>query len=356
MISKVTRWTVIVLILAAGAAGFYLWQNAGNAALPAGIIRGNGRIEAVEIDISTKSPGRLKDISVNEGDFVQAGQVMAQMDVSQLVAQQRQATAELRRARISVDTAKSLLRQRQAERDSARAVIAQRQAQLDAASRRLARSDRLSRTNTVAIQVLDDDRANESSAKAALAAAEASLAASDAAIGAAEAQIVDAEAAVDAADAAIESINTEIADGTLKSPRDGRVQYLVAQPGEVLAAGGRVINMVDLTDVYMTFFLPSEDAGRTALGQDVRLVLDAAPQYVVPAKVSFVADVAQFTPKTVETEEERQKLMFRIRARIAPDLLRKYITYVKTGLPGMAYLRLDPDTAWPADLEKNLVK
>ena len=164
------------------------------------------------------------------------------------------------------------------------------------------------------------------------------------------------EAAVDAADAAIESINTEIADGTLKSPREGRVQYLVAQPGEVLAAGGRVINMVDLTDVYMTFFLPSEDAGRTAIGQDVRLVLDAAPQYVVPAKVSFVADVAQFTPKTVETEEERQKLMFRIRARIAPDLLRKYITYVKTGLPGMAYLQLDPDTAWPEDLEKNLVK
>lgn len=356
MISKVTRWAVIVLILAAGAAGFYLWQNKSNAALPAGIIRGNGRIEAVEIDISTKSPGRLKDISAKEGDFVRSGQVVAQMDVSQLVAQQRQATAELRRARISVDTAKSLLRQRQAERDSARAVIAQRQAQLDAASRRLARSDRLSRTNTVAIQVLDDDRANESSAKAALAAAEASLAASDAAIGAAEAQIIDAEAAVDAADAAIESINTEIADGTLKSPRDGRVQYLVAQPGEVLAAGGRVINMVDLTDVYMTFFLPSEDAGRTAIGQDVRLVLDAAPQYVVPAKVSFVADVAQFTPKTVETEEERQKLMFRIRARIAPDLLRKYITYVKTGLPGMAYLRLDPDTAWPEDLEKNLVK
>jgi HlyD family secretion protein len=356
MISIVTRWAVIVLILAAGAAGFYLWQNKSNAALPAGIIRGNGRIEAVEIDISTKSPGRLKDISVKEGDFVRSGQIVAQMDVSQLVAQQRQATAELRRARISIDTAKSLLRQRQAERDSARAVIAQRQAQLDAASRRLARSDRLSRTNTVAIQVLDDDRANESSAKAALAAAEASLAASDAAIGTAEAQIIDAEAAVDAADAAIESINTEIADGTLKTPRDGRVQYLVAQPGEVLAAGGRVINIVDLTDVYMTFFLPSEDAGRMAIGQDVRLVLDAAPQYAVPAKVSFVADVAQFTPKTVETEEERQKLMFRIRARIAPDLLRKYITYVKAGLPGMAYLRLDPNTAWPAELEENLVK
>jgi HlyD family secretion protein len=142
----------------------------------------------------------------------------------------------------------------------------------------------------------------------------------------------------------------------LKSPRDGRVQFLVAQPGEVLAAGGRVINMVDLTDVYMTFFLPSEEAGRVSIGQDVRLVLDAAPQYVIPAKVSFVADVAQFTPKAVETEEERQKLMFRVRAGIEPDLLRKYIVYVKTGLPGMAYLRLDPDVVWPENLEKNIVQ
>lgn len=356
MNSQAIRWILIVLALAAGAVGYYLWLDADQVALPAGIIRGNGRIEAVDIDISTKSPGRLRSIEIKEGEFVRSGQVLAQMDVSQLFAQRRQSTAGARRAEISIDTAKSLLRQREAERSSARAVIAQREAQLDAASRRRARSELLSTKNTVATQVLDDDRANENGAKAALAAAEASLAASDAAIGSAQAQIVDAEAAVDAAKAAIESIDTEIADGTLKSPRDGRVQFLVAQPGEVLAAGGRVVNMVDLTDVYMTFFLPSEEAGRVSIGQDVRLVLDAAPQYVIPAKVSFIADVAQFTPKTVETEEERQKLMFRVRARIAPDLLRKYISYVKTGLPGMAYLRLDPDVAWPENLEKNIVQ
>jgi HlyD family secretion protein len=356
MNSQAIHWILIVLALAAGAAGYYLWLNADQVALPADITRGNGRIEAVEIDISTKSPGRLRSIDVKEGEFVRSGQTVAQMDVSQLIAQRRQSTAGLRRAEISVDTAKSLLRQREAERDAARAVIAQREALLDAASRRRTRSELLSAKNTVAMQVLDDDRASENSAKAALAAAEASLAASEAAIGSAQAQIIDAEAAVDAAEAAIEGIDTEITDGTLKSPRDGRVQFLVAQPGEVLAAGGRVINMLDLTDVYMTFFLPSEEAGRVSIGQDVRLVLDAAPQYVIPAKVSFVADVAQFTPKTIETEEERQKLMFRVRARIAPDLLRKYITYVKTGLPGMAYLRLDPEVVWPENLEKNIVQ
>ena len=154
-------------------------------------------------------------------------------------------------------------------------------------------------------------------------------------------QIAGAQSAVEAARANVERIQADIKDSALKSPRDGRVQYRVAQPGEVVGAGGRVLSLVDLSDVYMTFFLPTAVAGRVALGTEVRLVLDAAPQYVIPAKVSFVADVAQFTPKTVETASEREKLMFRIRAQIPVELLKKYITQVKTGLPGMAYVRLD---------------
>jgi HlyD family secretion protein len=166
--------------------------------------------------------------------------------------------------------------------------------------------------------------------------------------------VIGAESDVEAALATLERIRADLDDSVLKSPRDGRVQYRVAQPGEVLSPGGVVLNMVDLTDVYMTFFLPTEQAGRVALGAEARLVLDAAPQYVVPAAVSFVADVAQFTPKTVETEEERQKLMFRIKARIAPDLLREHLLQVKTGLPGMAYVRLDPRVDWPPELQTRL--
>lgn len=113
----------------------------------------------------------------------------------------------------------------------------------------------------------------------------------------------------------------------------------------MLPAGGKLLNMVDLADVYMTFFLPSMQAGRVGLGQEVRLVIDAVPDYVIPAKVSYVASVAQFTPKTVETANEREKLMFRVKARLDPALLEKYITYVKTGVPGMAYLRLDPEVS-----------
>ncbi|KIZ38955.1 MULTISPECIES: HlyD family efflux transporter periplasmic adaptor subunit [Rhodopseudomonas] len=344
------RLLIAAVVIAAGIGGYYAWLRFGGSDLPPGIASGNGRIEAIEIDVATKAAGRIRDILVAEGDFVTAGQVLARMDTDQLEAQRRQAAAQLHRATISVDTARSLVVQREAERTAAVAVLAQRQAQLDAAERKLARSERLITTSAVSQQVLDDDRANEEGSKAAAAAALAQIAASEAAISAAKAQVVDAGAAVDAAQAAIESIAVEITDSTLKSPRDGRVQYRVAQPGEVLAAGGRVLNLVDLGDVYMTFFLPTAQAGRVAIGTDVRLVLDAVPQYVIPATVSFVADVAQFTPKTVETEEERLKLMFRVKARIAPELLKKYIRQVKTGLPGMAYVRLDPDAAWPARL------
>ncbi len=324
--------------------------------LPAGIASGNGRIEAVEIDISAKSAGRLQDILVSEGSFVTAGEALAQMDTIQLTARKREADAQLRRAEIAIETAKSVVAQREAERTSAEAVVEQRQAELDSADSKLARSEQLIRGNTIAQQVLDDDRAAQRRARAALAAAVASVAASGAAIGAANMQVIDAEASVEAAKASIESLEADIADSTLKAPRDGRIQYRVAQPGEVLSSGGRVVNMIDVTDVYMTFFLPTEQAGRVRMGSEVRLVMDAVPGHVIPASVSFVADVAQFTPKTVETEEERLKLMFRVRAQIPPALLQRYLEDVKTGLPGTAYVRTDPETAWPDFLQANLVQ
>lgn len=341
-----------IIVLAAGA--YYAWKSLNGDGLPEGIARGNGRIEAVEIDISTKSPGRIREILVDEGDFVQANDILARMDTDQLESQLKQAEAQLRRAEIGIETARSLVTQREAEHTAAEATVAQREAQLDAAQRRLARSQQLTQTRTISQQVLDDDRATAQGAEAAVGAARAQLAATEAAIGAAKAQVIDAEASVEAARAAIASIQADINDATLRAPKPGRVQYRVAQPGEVLSAGGRVLNLVDVSDVYMTFFMPTAQAGRVAIGAEARIVLDAAPQYVIPANISFVADVAQFTPKTVETEEERQKLMFRVKAKISQELLQKYIQQVKTGLPGMAYVKLDPNAEWPQHLAETV--
>ncbi|MGX5734463.1 HlyD family secretion protein [Bosea thiooxidans] len=350
------RWLVAGLVAVVIAGGYIAWRQSRSSDLPEGIAGGNGRIEATEIDVATRSAGRIREILVNEGDFVTAGQVIARMDTDQLDAQRREAEAQLQRAMIGVDTAKSQVTQRQAEQEAATAVVAQREAELDAAQRRLVRTEQLADRGNAPEQARDDDRARTEGAKAAVGAAKAQLAATQAAIGAAKSQVVAAEASVVAAKATIERIDADLADSILKAPRDGRVQYRVAQPGEVLAAGGRVLNLVDLGDVYMTFFLPTEQAGRVAFGAEARIVLDAAPRYVIPAAISMVADVAQFTPKTVETAQERQKLMFRIKARIPPELLKKYIRQVKTGLPGMAYVKLSEDAQWPARLQEGLVR
>jgi len=114
-----------------------------------------------------------------------------------------------------------------------------------------------------------------------------------------------------------------------------------------------VATLVDLTDVTMSFFLPERAAGRVAIGSEARLILDAAPGVVIPARVDFVASVAQFTPKTVETESERQKMVFKVQARVAPELLARYREQVKTGLPGMAYVRIGEEP-WPARLTVNV--
>lgn len=350
------RFLRVALLLVAVGGAFLVWRTLQPTPLPSGFASGNGRTEGTEIDIAAKIPGRIREILVNEGDFVDQGQVLVRMDTAVLDAQLREAKAQLERARIGIETAQSQVTQRTAEKDAADAVVAQRESELDAARRRLARTLELAQRGTAAQQTLDDDRARHDGSRAALSAAIAQRAAADAAIGFAQSQVVSARADVEAAQASIERIGADIEDSTLKSPRDGRVQFRIAQPGEVLAAGGRVLNMVDLTDVYMTFFLPTNQAGRTALDAEVRIRLDAVPQLLVPARVSFVANVAQFTPRTVETAEEREKLMFRVRARIAPDLLRRHIEQVKTGLPGVAFVRLDPNAPWPESISGRLLQ
>ncbi|MBT8768972.1 HlyD family secretion protein [Pseudomonas boanensis] len=336
----------VVLVLG----GLGAWLLLRPTGLGDGFAVGNGRIEATEVDVAAKLPGRVAEISVDEGDFVSQGQVLARMDTRVLEAQLAQATAEVRRAQNAKATAEALVAQRQSEKITAKAVVNQREAEQVAAQKRFSRTHTLVARKAMAQQQLDDDRAVLLSAEAALAASRAQVLSAEAGVHAAQSQVIEAQSAIEAATASTARFAADIEDSLLRAPRAGRVQYRIAQPGEVLGAGGRVLNMVDLVDVYMTFFLPAAQAGRVALGQEVRVVLDAAPEYVVPAKVSYVASVAQFTPKTVETSSEREKLMFRVKARIEPELLRKHMRVVKTGVPGMAYLRLDPEAEWPERL------
>ncbi|CQH95090.1 HlyD family secretion protein [Salmonella enterica] len=351
-------WWGAGILVAVAAIAWWMLRPAG---IPEGFAASNGRIEATEVDIATKIAGRIDTILVSEGQFVRQGEVLAKMDTRVLQEQRLEAIAQIKEAESAVAAARALLEQRQSEMRAAQSVVKQREAELDSVSKRHVRSRSLSQRGAVSVQQLDDDRAAAESARApppaaraALETAKAQVSAAKAAIEAARTSIIQAQTRVEAAQATERRIVADIDDSELKAPRDGRVQYRVAEPGEVLSAGGRVLNMVDLSDVYMTFFLPTEQAGLLKIGGEARLVLDAAPDLRIPATISFVASVAQFTPKTVETHDERLKLMFRVKARIPPELLRQHLEYVKTGLPGMAWVRLDERVPWPDALSVRL--
>ncbi len=348
---KWRKWLIpAVSVAVLAGAGLVAWQMLRPKGPGDGFVSGNGRLEATEIDVAAKLGGRVQDILVGEGDFVKAGQPLAHMQVQTLDAQRDEASARHQQSITGVASAEAQVAMRESDRQAALAVVTQRESELDAAQRRFARSETLARDGASSEQELDDDQARMNSAKAAVGAAQAQVAAAQAAIVAAHTQVVGARSAVTALEATVTRIKADIADSALTSPRDGRVQYRIVQPGEVLAPGGKVLNLVDLNDVYMTFFVPETVAGRLALGSEVHIVLDAAPQYVIPTKVSFVASSAQFTPKTVETASERQKLMFRVKAQLDPALLQKNVKLVKTGLPGVAWIKLDDQAPWPAEL------
>ena len=180
--------------------------------MPAGIVKAEGRIEATQVDVSSKYAGEVVDVAVQEGDKVAAGQVIARLRSPELEAQLQAAQSDLRSAK--------------------------------------------------------------------------------------EARAQDA---IKAAEAKVEQIKSMIGELTLVSPREGKVQYQLAHAGDSVAAGAPIVTLIDLADVYMTVFLRAADAGKLAMGDEARLILDAAPDYVVPATVGFVASGSRPRPRRPRT-------------------------------------------------------
>ena len=316
---------ILVVIITIAGAGYYYWQQ-NQETLPDHIASGNGRIEAEEVRVATKYAGRVNEVLVDEGDVVQAGQVLARMDTAEL-------QASLAKARAEVASAKQGIFEANAD-------IVQKESQLSLAQRQLERANELVKNNNIAREQVDQRKSDRDVAEAALAAA--------------KSRLTSSERNVEAAQAELDRIQVQIDDSVLKAPRSGRVQYRLAEPGEVLAGGDPVVTVLDLTDVYMTIFLPTRQAGLAFVGNEARIVLDAAPRFVIPAHVSFVADDAQFTPREVETRSERDKLMFRVKIRIARELLKEHSKRVKTGLPGEAYVMLADHKNWPERFTPNV--
>lgn len=283
-----------------------------------GFVSGNGRLEAIEIDIATKFAGRVAAVVVDEGDAVRAGQVLARMDTQALEAQLREAEAQVR--------------QIQRKQWAARALVAQRESQYALAKKDFARSSALYEDDILPLKVLEHDRTAMESLQAVLEEG--------------KAQVAEVTAAIEAAVARVQRLKADLADSLLVAPRSGRVLYRLAEPGEVLAVGGKLLTIIDLSDTYMTVFLSEQEAGKVPIGAEARIVLDALSDRPIPARVSFVAPQAQFTPKEVETTNERQKLVFRIKTQVLDGI----DPVLKPGMPGVAYIRVDATAAWPERL------
>jgi HlyD family secretion protein len=241
----------------------------------------------------------------------------------------RELEAQLARSQADVASAESRV-------EEVRALIAQREAELALAEEEFLRTEQLAERGVTSQAVADQQKTAQASALATLKAA--------------TAQLHTAERSVEAAAALVRLYEAQIADATLVAPVMGRVLYRLAQPGEVLGGGGRVVTVLDLSNVYMEVFLPADEAMLTAIGAEARVRLDSIP-YAIPAFVSFVSPEAQFTPRTVETAEERADLMFRVKVRVPEELVMQNIDMVRTGLRGMAYVRLAgaEDLPWPVD-------
>ena len=181
-----------------------------------------------------------------------------------------------------------------------------------------------------------------------------SLQVSKAAVEEEEAKLRTVQQEVKVAQASVATIQTRIDDATLKSPVRGRVLYRLTEVGEVLAPGGKALTLVNLEDVYMEIFLPSEQAAGIKIGAEARITVDHAPGRAAAGYVSFVSPEAQFTPKQVETRSERDKLMFRVKIQVPEELVAPYIERIKTGVRGVGYVKMDESAVWP-DWLQNLL-
>jgi HlyD family secretion protein len=322
---KITAALATILIVSGGISYWWLTRPPG---LPSGIASGNGRLEADEIDIDTKFAGRIATLNVDEGDVVEAAQIVALMDSQDL--------------RAALGKSQALVLQAQQTVRQSMAALAQQRTQVVFAQQELDRAKSLVKSGFETREMVDQRQQALNGATEAV-----------------NANIAQAGAAAQALDAAKQDValdQVNISYNTLVAPRAGTIEYRIANIGEVLPAGGKVFTMLDRSDVYMDVYLPTAQAGRTRIGSEARILLDAYPGHPIPAAVTFVAAQAQFTPKTVETKDERDSLMFRVRVRIDPVRLQSRTTPVKSGLPGVAYVRTDPATAWPATLQGTVAK
>ncbi|WP_239323796.1 HlyD family secretion protein [Snodgrassella gandavensis] len=315
-------FVLVVLVLV----GLAVWINMrSHTALPDGFAGGNGRMELKRLDVATLYSGRVVEMKVDEGDVVAKNQVLAELSSDQTSSKLAAARADKLRAQENVA---------KAEAEIAAQQQAHKVAQMDLDNTRQLRSDELVSSPELRRRLADRDAAI-------------------AKVKAAQAARAEAQAAVKQAQAQIDATSSANNDMLIRAPKAGRVEYRIAEAGNVLGEGYKVVSLLDPTDVTLSVYLPTDTIGKLKLGDEARIILDGM-NAVWPAKVDFIDSSAQFTPKFVETLNERQKLMYKVKLRIPPQIALQYSGLLKGGLTGNGYIRLDNSKAWPQQWQVNL--
>ena len=342
-----------VLLAAAAGGGWWLYQQQESTALPDFVFHSNGRLELNRLDVASLYPGRVERVLVAEGDAVKANEVLVELSAAQSSGQLAAAQAATLRAAELVQRARAGVTQAQQAVARADAEIAAYRQQQKVAKLELDNAKQMRREDLVSASELAKRQADFERATASVKAAQAARAEAQAAVAQGQAAVAEAEAGVKQAQAQADTAASADADMAIRSPLTARVEYRLVEPGTVIGAGSRVISLLDPADVSMNVFLPNATVGGLRVGDEARLVLDGIDA-VFPAQVSFIASEAQFTPKAVETADEREKLVFRVKLKVPAEVAQRYDRLLKGGMTGDGYVRRDSSQAWPLALEVRL--
>ncbi len=353
--------SILLLGLVVAIVSWWIWGR--TQALPTGLIQANGRIEGDRYTVASKLPGRVETLFAREGDAVQIDQPLAQLDASQVDAQVQQAHAGLLVAQAQLKAQQTelatLRREVPLKIATAQSNVRHAQAALTAARARAEQADRdADRAHSLSTQQTIS-KAQVEQAELAAKVAKADVQTAVAAVNQANKQLdeamlgqqqIDAKAAlvsaataqVTQAQAILTQTRSTQADTTIKAPAGGIITERITDVGEVVAAGAPIFDIVDLDRLYLKVYVPEKQIGRLRLALPAQIYTDAFPQQPFAATVRYIASRAEFTPKEVQTPDERVKLVYEVRLYLDANPDHR----LTPGLPADAMIRWQDDTPW----------
>ena len=272
-----------------------------------GPIVASGHVEAREVRLAAKYGGRVEAVAVEEGDAVRAGQELLRLEVTdtRLALQQTQAERQSAAAELRLKLAGA----RREDRAEMAAQVQALRVDLEAAQRDFERMEALLERGSGTAKARDDARARRDALAARLEAALQALARLTA--GSRPEEIDAARAHVAAAEARVAQLEQQLKDAVVSAPGAGLVTEKATEVGELVAPGAPLLVVTDLQDAWVNVYVSEPDLGRIRLGQAAEVRTDDGQ--VRTGKVSFVASQAEFTPRNVQTRDERAKLVFKVK-------------------------------------------